>query len=67
MTKSITWILHVDKSQGNHKYYMILGGEILSELKIALCFSNNTIRLNGGTYKGYMTNINFSTLSERLH
>ena len=63
----------MDESQGNHKYYMILGGEILSELKIALCFSNNTIRLNGGTVEGCtakmkdMKNINFSTLSERLH
>ena len=42
----------MDDSQENNKCDMILGGEIFSELKIDLCFSNNTIRGNRGTYKG---------------
>ena len=52
--------------QGNHRYDMILGREIMSKLRIYLCFSNNKIRGNGGTYKGYtapmkvVSNINFN-------
>ena len=43
---------HVDDLQGRHRYDMIIGCDILSELNIDLCFSYNTIRLNGGTHKG---------------
>ena len=56
-------------SQGNHKYDMILGHDKLSELQIYLCFSNNTIRVNGGMYEvctsqiKYITNITPSAQS----
>ena len=46
VTKIITQIFHEDDSQGNHKYNMIIGRYIFYELKIYLCFSNNTIREN---------------------
>ena len=46
------WNFHVDYLQGNHRYDMILGRDILSELKIDLCFSDNTIKGNLGTCKG---------------
>ena len=46
------WSFHLDNSQGRHRYGMILGRNILYELKIDLCFSNNTTRENGGTYEG---------------
>ena len=38
-TKIITWEFHVDNSQRNHKYDMILGRDIFSELRIGLFFS----------------------------
>ena len=28
--KSVTWNFHVDDLQGNHRYDMVLGGDILS-------------------------------------
>ena len=46
--KSITWELNVVVLRGNYKYNMILGREILSKLKIDLCFYENTIRVNVG-------------------
>ena len=42
----------MDYSQYNHSYNMILGCDILSELRIDLNLSENTIRVNGGRYKG---------------
>ena len=41
--------------QGNNKYNMILGRDILYKLKIGLFFSINTIRGNIVTSKGCMT------------
>ena len=49
--KMITWNYHVDESQGKHKYDMILGRDIFSELKIVLYFYNNTIWVDGGAYE----------------
>ena len=67
--KIITWNFHVDYSQGNHKYNMILRYYILSELQIDICLSDNTIRGNICVYAGctapikYVTNINFNASS----
>lgn len=49
--KSVTYNLHVYDSQENHRYDMILGPNILSEIKIDLFFSDNIIRGNEGAYK----------------
>ena len=52
---------------------MILGHEILYEIKIELCFSNNLNRVNGDAYvwrtdpMKEVTNIAFNALSEWLH
>ena len=48
VVKSMMWNFHMDGSQGHHRYGMILGGEILTKLNMELCFSNNTVRVNGG-------------------
>ena len=51
---------------------MILGRDILSEIKIDLHFCNNKIRVNGGTYKGCtapmkdFSRINFDMSSDWL-
>ena len=72
-TKIITWNFHVDDLQGNHKYNMMLGRDILSEPKIDLRFSNNIIRGNGGAYTGCkysikdVTNINFNVSPTWIH
>ena len=48
---------------------MILGREIFSEIQIDLCFSNNTVRGDGGAYERckapmkHVTNINFNAFS----
>ena len=69
MLRSITWDFHVDDSQGNHKYDIILGREIFSGLQIYPCFFNNNIRINGGKLKVCMvqmkdmTDINFKVSS----
>ena len=42
---------HVDDLQVNFRYNMILGCDIYLELKIDLCFSDNTVRGNVGAYK----------------
>ena len=68
----ITLNFHVDGSQGNHNYDMILGREILSKPKIYLCFSDNIIRVNVGASAGCtdlikdVTNINFNASSAWL-
>ena len=51
----MTWDLHVDDLQVNHNHNMILGNNIWYELNIYLCISNNEIRVNGGTYRGFTT------------
>ena len=50
--KGRTWNFKVYEQRGNHKQDIILGCDILSKLKIDPCFSNSTIRINGGTYEG---------------
>ena len=73
MLRSITWDFHVDDSQGNHKYDMILGRGIFSGLQRDPCFFNNNIRINGGKLKVCMvqmkdmTDINFKVSSACLH
>ena len=49
---SVMWDFHVGHLHGNQKYDTILGRHILFELKIDLCFYNNTIRGNGGAHEG---------------
>ena len=48
----VVWKIHVNESVKKLRYNMILGYDILSELKIYLCLFKNTIKVNGGTYKG---------------
>ena len=63
------WNLHVDDSQGTHRYNMILGRDIFYEINTSLCFSNNIISGNGGVYKvctapvKYVSIINFNCSS----
>ena len=63
---SITWIRReeerdVDFSRGwltkNLRYDMIIGQELLLELKLYLCFSDCVIKGNGGAYEGCNTPI----------
>ena len=49
----VTWNLHVYNSQGKHRYYVILGSDILYELKKKSFSHKNKIMLNGGAYKIY--------------
>ena len=49
-TKSIVWVLHVDDSQKYLWYDMIIGRDLLLELKLDLRFSNYTIKGNGDAY-----------------
>ena len=51
-TKIIMCNFHVDYLQGPFRYKIILGNDVLSKLSIDFFFSGNTIRVNGGTYKG---------------
>ena len=51
-TKSMTWSFHMGESQRNSRYDMIIGRELLLELKLDLCFFNYTIKGNGGVYEG---------------
>ena len=53
VTKSVTWVFHVNDSQKKFRYDMILGWELLLEPKLDLCFSNYTIKGNGGACKGF--------------
>ena len=52
---------------------MILGHDMLSKLKIDICFSNHVIIVNGGAHEGCttptkdMNNANVTTLSTRFH
>ena len=41
--KSIEWNLHVDSTPGPHHYDMILGHDIMSELRITLDFKDQTM------------------------
>ena len=59
----------MDDSQVTRRYDTIIGCDILSELNIDSCFSDNTIRGNGVTYEGYtapikhVSKINFNSSS----
>ena len=53
-TKCLTWNLYLSDLKVKHRYDMILVCDILYKLKIYLLFSNNTIRVNRGAYKGYV-------------
>ena len=61
------WNFHVYDFHVTHRYYIILGRAIFSELKIDLCLSGIIIRGNVGAYKGFMASmkefwrINFNT------
>ena len=48
----MTWRFHVDDLQKNSRYDMIIGRDLLLELKLDLYFSNFTIKGNGGAYEG---------------
>ena len=47
--KSIEWNLHVDSSPGPHHYDMILGHDIMSELRITLDFKDQTMTWDDST------------------
>ena len=49
----------MDDSQKNSRYNMIIGRELLLELKLYLCFSDYTIRVNGGAYEGCTISIKY--------
>ena len=51
-TKSVTWNFHVDDSQKNSRHDIIIGRDLLLELKLDLCLHDYNIRGNGGTYEG---------------
>ena len=42
----------MDDLQKNSRYDMIVGQDLLLELKLDLCYSNYTIEVNGGAYEG---------------
>ena len=50
----MAWNFHEDDSQENVSYNMILSWDVVSELKVDLCLSDYTIKVNGGAYKGCM-------------
>ena len=47
--KSIEWNLHVDSTPGLHRYDMILGHNIMSELRITLDFKDQTMTWDDST------------------
>ena len=51
-TKSVTWNFYVDESQKNSRYVMIIGRDVLLERKLDLCFSDFTVKGNGGGCEG---------------
>ena len=71
-TENVTRNLNMDDLQDNQRNNMILGRDILSKLITVLNFSDNTIRVNGCTYKGCTTpikdvsRINFKVASNWL-
>ena len=50
-TKSMTWNFHMDDSQKHSRYEMIIGQDLLLELKLDLCFYDCTIKGHGGAYE----------------
>ena len=51
-TRIVTWSFQVDDSQKKSRYYMIIGQDLLLELKLDLCFSYYMIKVNGCAYEG---------------
>jgi len=49
--KVIEWKLHVDKTSGPHHYSMIIGHDLLSELRIILDFDGETVTWEESTIK----------------
>ena len=49
--KSIEWNLHVDSTPGLHRYDMILGRDVLSELGITLDFKGQTMTWDDSTIR----------------
>ena len=49
--KSIEWNLHVDSTAGQHRYDMILGRDVLSELGITLDFMDQTMTWDDSTIR----------------
>jgi hypothetical protein len=47
----IEWILHVNKTFGPHQYNMIIGHDLMSQLRIILDFDGQTIMWNESTIK----------------
>ena len=57
--KSVTWNIHMDDSQRNARYDIIVGRDLLSGLQLDLCFYYYTIGGNGGTYEGCAVSMNY--------
>ena len=51
-TMIVKWNFYMGDSQENSRYDMIIGQDLLLELKLDFCFSDHTIRVDGGAYKG---------------
>ena len=51
VTKSLTWSFHVNDSQKKSRYDMIIGQDLLLEIKLDLCFSDYTIKGKEGAYE----------------
>ena len=51
--KSIEWNLHVDSTPGLHRYDMILGCDIMSELRITLNFKDQMMTWDDSTIIAY--------------
>ena len=50
-TNRMTWNFHVDDLQKHSRYDMIMGRDLLLELKLDLCFYDCTIKGNVGAYE----------------
>ena len=57
--KSMECIFLMDSSQNSSRYDMIIGRDLLLELKLDLCFSNSTIRGGKGAYEGFTTPLKY--------
>lgn len=53
--KIINWTCHVDDSDEHSRYDMIIGRDLLSELKFCVDFGNNEINCDEGPFKGCST------------
>jgi hypothetical protein len=50
-SKVIEWILHVDKTFGPHRYDMIIGHDLMSQLRIILNFDGQTMTWDKSTIR----------------